>query len=70
MEDRLEDEDVRQMHAALERVVQDEDVARRHVVADTCATTDVERGRDRAEVPGQRQALRHQLPSASQNAVE
>ena len=31
--ERLEDEDVRQVHAAVERVVHDEHVARRHVVA-------------------------------------
>ena len=32
--ERLEDEDVRQVHAAVERIVHDEDVARRHVVAE------------------------------------
>ena len=32
--ERLEDEDVGQVHAAVERVVHDEDVARRHVVAE------------------------------------
>ena len=59
-EDRLEDEDVRQVHAAVEGIVHDEDVARIDVVARSARMIDVERGRDRAQVPGQGQPLRHQ----------
>ena len=58
-EDRLEDEDVGQVHAAFERVVHDEDVARPDVVPEA-AQHRRQRGRDRAEVAGQGQALRDQ----------
>ena len=59
--ERLEDEDVRQVHAAVERVVHDEHVALRHVVAEV-AHDRGERGRHRAEMPGQCQALRDKPP--------
>ncbi len=57
---RLEDEDVRQVHAAVERIVHDEDIARRHVVA-VVAHDRRHRGRDRAKVPRKGQALRDKL---------
>ena len=58
--ERLEDEDVGQVHAAVERVVHDEDVARIHVVA-VVAHDRFQRGRHRAEMARQSEALRHQL---------
>ena len=61
--ERLEDEDVGQVHAAVERVVHDEDVARRHVVAEV-AHDRLHRGRHRAEMARQRQALRGELAVA------
>jgi hypothetical protein len=67
--ERLEDEDVRQVHAAVERVVHDEDVALRHVVAEV-AHDRGQRGRHRAEMSRQGQALRDELPSASAKPVE
>ena len=58
--ERLEDEDVGQVHAAVERVVHDEDVARRHVVLEV--THDGVHGRrHRAEMAGQGEALRREL---------
>ena len=58
--ERLEDEDVGQVHAAVERVVHDEHVARRHVVAEV-AHDRFHRGRHRAEMARQGQALRDEL---------
>ena len=58
--ERLEDEDVGQVHAAVERVVHDEDVARRHVVAVVAHDRFHRRGH-RTEVPGEREALCHEL---------
>jgi hypothetical protein len=56
MIERLEDENVGQMHAAVERIVHDEHVAFRHVVAEV-AHDRFQGGRHRAEMAGQRQAL-------------
>ena len=53
---RLEDEDVGQVHAAVERVVHDEDVAGRHVVPEV-AHDRLHGGRHRAEMARQGQAL-------------
>ena len=58
--ERLEEEDVGQVHAALEGVVHHEDVARLDVVA-IFGDHDVERGRDRPQMAGQGQPLRDQL---------
>ena len=58
--ERLEQEDVGQVHAALEGVVHDEDVARPDVLPELRDHRS-ERGRDRAEMARQRQALRHEL---------
>jgi hypothetical protein len=61
--ERLEDEDVRQVHAAVERVVHDEDVALDHVVA-VVAHDRFHRRRHRAQVSRQGQALGDQLALA------
>jgi hypothetical protein len=58
--ERLDNEDVRQVHAAVERIVHDEDVARRHVVA-VVLHDRLHRGGHRAQVPRQRKPLRHQV---------
>ena len=57
---RLHDEDVGQMHAAVEGIVHDEDVARRDVVAKSAHDGGHGR-RHRAQMPRQRQPLRRQL---------
>ncbi len=60
VEQRLDHEDVGQVHAAVERVVHDEDVALGHVVTEV--THDgFHGGRHRAEMPGQGQALGREL---------
>ena len=58
-EDRLEDEDVGQVHAALERIVQDEHVAGINLPRE-CRLHRGDRGRHRAQMPGQGQPLRDQ----------
>jgi hypothetical protein len=57
---RLEDEDVGQMHAAIERVVHRENVAGRHVVP-VSIRDHFQRGGNRTEMAGQGQPLRYQL---------
>ena len=59
-EERLEHENVGQVHPAFERIVEREDVARLHRVA-VAGHHRGQRGRDRSQVTGQRQSLRHQL---------
>ena len=59
LEDRFEDEYVRQMHAALERIVQDEHVAGINLPRE-CRLHRGDRGRHRAQMPGQGQPLRDQ----------
>ena len=61
-EHRLEHEDVGQVHPALERVVEHEDVAFAHFVV-VVGEHRGERGRHRAEVHGQREALRDHVPA-------
>ena len=60
VEQRLHDEDVGQVHAAVEGIVHDEDVARRDVVAERAHDGGHGR-RHRAQMPRQRQALRGEL---------
>ncbi len=54
--ERLEDEDVGQVHAAVKGIVHDENVALRHVVA-VVAHDRLERGRGGAQMAGQGEAL-------------
>ena len=63
VEDRLEDEDVRQVHAAVERVVHHVDVAGMDVVA-IVAQHRFDGGRHGAEMARQGEALRDQAPVA------
>jgi hypothetical protein len=51
-EQRFEDEDVRQMHAAIVRIVVDEDVAGMHVRSEMCQHR-LQGDRDRAQMAGQ-----------------
>jgi hypothetical protein len=62
-ENRLEDEDVGQVHPTFERVVHQEDIAGRHVAAEPLQDG-LEGGRDRTQVTRQGQALRDQPPVA------
>ena len=57
--ERFENEDVRQVHAAIERVVHDEDVACGHVLTEVTHDR-CERGRHGAQMSRQGQALRDQ----------
>ena len=61
--DRLEDEDVGQMHAAVEGIVQDVDIVRLHLVV-VVAQNRRQRGGDRAQMLGQGEALGQHLPFA------
>ena len=63
IEDRLEHEDVRQVHAAVEGVVHDEDIAGMDVVA-VVAQHRLDRRRHRAEMARQREPLRDQAAGA------
>ena len=60
MIERLDDEDVGQVHAAVERIVHDEDVAGDHVVLEM-AHDRFHRGRHRTQVSRQGQPLRREL---------
>ena len=61
MKDRLEDKQVRQVHAALIGIVQAVDIALADAVA-IAVDHRAQRAGDRAQVPRQRQPLRHQPP--------
>ena len=63
VEDRLEHEDVGQVHTAVERIVHHEDIVGMDVVA-IVAQHRFDGGRHRAEMARQREALRDQAPVA------